>query len=90
MTSMATSDPSALIHDTGHARPIPRPLRPRPAGIVVDTRTVAVTIVTQRGPVSLSVSDAGEGPPVVLAHGLTATRRYVVMGSSALARMGTG
>ncbi len=36
----------------------------------------------------LSVSDTGEGPAVVLAHGLTATRRYVVMGSSALQRGG--
>jgi pimeloyl-ACP methyl ester carboxylesterase len=44
--------------------------------------------LTQRGPVSLSVSDTGEGPAVLLAHGLTATRRYVVMGSSALARDG--
>jgi 3-oxoadipate enol-lactonase len=38
--------------------------------------------------VRLSVSDAGEGPPVVLLHGLTATRRYVVMGSRALERAG--
>jgi pimeloyl-ACP methyl ester carboxylesterase len=45
--------------------------------------------------VELSVSDdtpsgarGGEGPAVVLLHGLTATRRYVVMGSSALARSG--
>ncbi len=30
----------------------------------------------------------GEGPPVVLAHGITATRRYVVHGSRALARAG--
>lgn len=44
--------------------------------------------VTERGPVRLSVSDTGEGPPVVLAHGLTATRRYVVMGSTALERSG--
>jgi pimeloyl-ACP methyl ester carboxylesterase len=42
----------------------------------------------RRGAVRLGVSDAGEGPPVVLAHGLTATRRYVVMGSSALERSG--
>ena len=41
-----------------------------------------------RGGVTLAGSDAGEGPVVVLAHGLTATRRYVVMGSSALARDG--
>lgn len=42
----------------------------------------------QRGAVTLSVSDAGSGPPVVFAHGLTATRRYVVMGSTALERGG--
>lgn len=30
----------------------------------------------------------GDGPPIVLLHGLTATRRYVVMGSSLLARRG--
>ncbi len=36
----------------------------------------------------LSGSDAGEGTPVVLLHGLTATRRYVVMGSRALERGG--
>ena len=28
--------------------------------------------------------EAGEGPPVVGLHGLTATRRYVVMGSRSL------
>lgn len=37
---------------------------------------------------ALSVDDAGAGPPVVLLHGLTATRRYVVMGSRALERGG--
>lgn len=36
----------------------------------------------------LSGEEAGEGPPVVLLHGLTATRRYVVMGSRALERSG--
>jgi pimeloyl-ACP methyl ester carboxylesterase len=34
----------------------------------------------------LSLTDSGEGTPVVLLHGLTATRRYVVMGSRALER----
>ena len=38
--------------------------------------------------VSLAVDDAGQGTPVVLLHGLTATRRYVVMGSSMLERSG--
>ncbi len=36
----------------------------------------------------LGADDAGTGTPVVLLHGLTATRRYVVMGSSALQRSG--
>jgi 3-oxoadipate enol-lactonase len=36
----------------------------------------------------LNVVRAGEGPPVVLLHGLTATNRYVVMGSKNLERSG--
>jgi 3-oxoadipate enol-lactonase len=36
----------------------------------------------------LSADEAGEGTPVVLLHGLTATRRYVVMGSKNLERGG--
>lgn len=37
----------------------------------------------------LAVEDSpGDGPDVVLLHGLTATRRYVVMGSTALHRAG--
>lgn len=36
----------------------------------------------------LNVVRAGEGPPVVLLHGLTATHRYVVMGSKNLERSG--
>lgn len=47
-------------------------------------------------PVSFSVGAApairgeaaGEGPPIVLCHGLTATRRYVIHGSRALERAG--
>jgi pimeloyl-ACP methyl ester carboxylesterase len=39
--------------------------------------------------VTLAVEDSGgDGRPVVLAHGLTATRRYVVHGSRLLARSG--
>jgi pimeloyl-ACP methyl ester carboxylesterase len=41
-----------------------------------------------RDGVRLSVDDAGDGIPVVLLHGLTASRRYVVMGSTALERSG--
>jgi pimeloyl-ACP methyl ester carboxylesterase len=38
--------------------------------------------------VDLNVTDAGAGVPVVLLHGLTATHRYVVMGSRSLERSG--
>jgi pimeloyl-ACP methyl ester carboxylesterase len=41
-----------------------------------------------RAGVSLSVAESGSGIPVVLLHGLTATRRYVVMGSRVLERSG--
>ncbi len=40
------------------------------------------------GGTRLSGELSGEGVPVVLLHGLTATRRYVVMGSRALQRSG--
>jgi pimeloyl-ACP methyl ester carboxylesterase len=36
----------------------------------------------------LALDDTGSGVPVVLLHGLTATRRYVVMGSKSLERTG--
>src|SRR5882757_7917251 len=36
----------------------------------------------------LYAEDAGDGRPVVLLHGLTATHRYVVMGSRSLERSG--
>ena len=42
----------------------------------------------ERDGVTLALDDRGEGTPVVLAHGLTATRRYVVMGSTTLQRSG--
>lgn len=48
--------------------------------------TGEVTIAS--GGVSLAAEVAGEGPAVVLLHGLTATRRYVVMGSRSLERSG--
>src|SRR5579875_4072764 len=51
------------------------------------TREVSEAWVSGAG-VRLAVEQEGEGPPVVLLHGLTATRRYVVMGSSALRRGG--
>lgn len=42
----------------------------------------------ERDGVRLSGDDVGDGPAVVLLHGLTATRRYVVMGSTSLERSG--
>ena len=45
-------------------------------------------LTVERAGVTLAGEEAGEGIPVVLAHGLTATRRYVVMGSRALERSG--
>jgi pimeloyl-ACP methyl ester carboxylesterase len=42
----------------------------------------------ERDGVVIAGETAGEGPDVVLLHGLTATRRYVVMGSKALPRAG--
>ena len=53
----------------------------------IDTSCVSELTVDSAG-VRLSGDDDGEGPPVVLLHGLTATRRYVVMGSTALVRSG--
>ncbi len=43
-------------------------------------------IVVEGPGVTLEGDETGEGIPVVLLHGLTATRRYVVMGSRALER----
>jgi len=42
--------------------------------------------MVQSAGVKLSGEESGAGAPVVLLHGLTATRRYVVMGSKALER----
>jgi 3-oxoadipate enol-lactonase len=47
----------------------------------------AVSVITGDG-VLLAGERAGEGLPIVLLHGLTATRRYVVMGSRLLQRSG--
>ncbi len=45
-------------------------------------------LVIDRADAQLSGQEDGEGTPIVLLHGLTATRRYVVMGSGALQRSG--
>lgn len=41
-----------------------------------------------RGEVADAAGEVGEGAPIVLCHGITATRRYVVHGSRALERAG--
>jgi pimeloyl-ACP methyl ester carboxylesterase len=45
-------------------------------------------MIVERAGVQLACEQSGEGVPVVLLHGLTASRRYVVMGSKALERSG--
>ena len=47
-----------------------------------------VEFTVERSGGMLAGETMGEGPPVVLLHGITATRRYVVHGSKALARAG--
>jgi pimeloyl-ACP methyl ester carboxylesterase len=42
----------------------------------------------ESGGIRLAGEEVGEGPPIVLLHGLTATRRYVLHGSLTLARRG--
>lgn len=48
----------------------------------------ARALTVRSGGVALSGERSGEGDTVVLLHGLTATRRYVVMGSRSLERAG--
>ena len=47
-----------------------------------------IAVGSAGGSVVLRGDDSGEGPPLVLLHGLTATRRNVVQGSSHLLRRG--
>jgi pimeloyl-ACP methyl ester carboxylesterase len=60
---------------SGATRPATGRLEPRPLEV-------------QAGDVTLRGEELGEGPPIALLHGLTATRRYVVHGSKALPRAG--
>lgn len=47
-----------------------------------------VELEVESGGPGLAGEEMGEGPPVVLCHGITATRRYVLHGSNALPRAG--
>ena len=49
---------------------------------------MATDFTVQSAGVTLAGEESGEGPAVLLLHGLTATRRYVVMGSKLLERGG--
>jgi pimeloyl-ACP methyl ester carboxylesterase len=48
----------------------------------------AAEFTVERQSLELAGETVGEGPPIVLLHGITATRRYVVHGSKVLARGG--
>ena len=54
---------------------------------MAESEPAAIETVATRG-VELVCERAGEGTPIVLAHGLTATRRYVTHGSRLLERSG--
>src|SRR3954449_13453674 len=56
--------------------------------LVTGEKLIPEPFEVARGGVTLSGESIGSGPDVVLLHGLTATRRYVVMGSKALPRAG--
>jgi pimeloyl-ACP methyl ester carboxylesterase len=62
-------------------RPAPQPSQ----AVVEHQRELSIAGVDG---VTLSGEEAGEGPAIVLLHGLTASRRYVLHGSRALARSG--
>ncbi len=47
-----------------------------------------IELAVAAGGATLSGEESGHGPPIVLLHGLTATRRYVVMGAQSLQRSG--
>lgn len=51
-------------------------------------RDSSTSWLTMSDGVRLAIEEIGDGPPILLLHGLTATRRYVVHGSRALDRAG--
>ena len=62
--------------------------RPRAPGVSPAGGSSRRSSTVARPGLTIAGEAAGEGPPVVLVHGLTATRRYVVHGSTALPRAG--
>jgi pimeloyl-ACP methyl ester carboxylesterase len=69
--------------DSGRASIRARARRKRDRG-----RSLLPVLVEGADGVRLALEDSGDGPVVVLLHGLTATRHYVVMGSTHLQRSG--
>jgi pimeloyl-ACP methyl ester carboxylesterase len=55
---------------------------------VLQNASVSFARQIASGGIRLSAEESGQGPAVILLHGLTATRRYVVMGSKSLERSG--
>ena len=82
--------PPLLLGAPAAARPSScaptRPCTPEPGGAWRPSSPSRWTILA--GGTRLSGELSGEGAPVALLHGLTATRRYVVMGSRTLQRSG--
>src|SRR5207248_8986593 len=85
-------DPGRPARDPGWRRP--HVLLGAPAGVgrahpsARRRARLSPALTAISGGVALSGEDEGEGHPIVLLHGLTATRHYVVMGSRALERSG--
>jgi pimeloyl-ACP methyl ester carboxylesterase len=64
------------------------PFRLQVTAPVPHSDAISDSLTIDAGQVSLSGEQLGDGPPVVLLHGLTATRRYVTQGSKLLPRSG--
>lgn len=77
-----------MAPDPGAHRPAPDPGARQPASTPATRQATSELEVPRGEGLVLRGEQAGDGPPVVLLHGLTATRRYVVMGSRLLERAG--
>ena len=78
----AFAEPSGIV-DLNVIVSHPRPVR-HSVGVATHDRVPGSAPVPGAGSITLEGEEAGDGPPVVLLHGLSATRRNVVQGSRAL------
>ena len=69
-------------------RPERHPFRLQVTGPVPHSDAISDSLTIDAGSVSLSGERLGDGPPVILLHGLTSTRRGVTHGSKLLPRSG--